>query len=416
LSSLPDRRKAIVYYGSQLPWVVRDGDDLCGTHWIWRDVFAKAQQGHVTINPIHTAGLNAPNSAFDGYRSVADETGGHAVVASNDFMPGLRQILLENSSYYLLAYQPTNAAEDGTFRRLTVKVKDRPDVEVLTRRNYWAPRVRTTDEAPLPPPPQLEAMSGILPLSKLNLRTTAAPFAVAGTEKSVVTVALGVRQPAFADRTPEQVELLVKAFTADGDQKGSETQTIAITVPAGRMDADVSRYEVLARIEVPKPGKYELRLSAHSAAADTRGSVYVDVDVPDFRKAKLSLSGVVLNSALPSAPVAPPRALRDIVPLAPTTERAFRTSDIVTAFLRAYQGGDDKLAPVALKIQILDAVGKSVLDRTETIDGARFTHERAADYQLRLPLSTLTTGDYLLTFEATSGKITARRDVRFQVQ
>jgi hypothetical protein len=149
---------------------------------------------------------------------------------------------------------------------------------------------------------------------------------------------------------------------------------------------------------------------------DTRGSVYVDVDVPDFRKAKLSLSGVVLNSALPSAPVAPPRALRDIVPLAPTTERAFRTSDIVTAFLRAYQGGDDKLAPVALKIQILDAVGKSVLDRTETIDAARFTDERAADYQLRLPLSTLTTGDYLLTFEASSGKITARRDVRFQVQ
>ena len=100
---------------------------------------------------------------------------------------------------------------------------------------------------------------------------------------------------------------------------------IPITVPAARTDSDITRYEVLARVELPKPGKNQVRLSAHSAAADTRGSVYVDVDVPDFRKEKLSLSGVVLNSALPSAPVAPARALRDVVPLAPTSERAFLT-------------------------------------------------------------------------------------------
>ena len=336
---------------------------------------------------------------------------------NNDLRPGIERIFRLNSSYYLLAYQPTNAAEDGTFRRLTVRIKDRPDLEIATRRNYWAPRTRASDEPASPaPPPDVSALAGLLPLSALNLRVTAAPFAIAGTERSVVTLALGVRQPAFAGRTPEQVEVLVKAFSADGDPKGSDTQTIPLNVPAARGDAEVTRYEVLTRIDLPKPGKYELRLSAHSDASDTRGSVYVDVDVPDFRKEKLSLSGVVLTSALPAAPIAPLRALRDVIPVVPTTERSFAPSDPVTAFLRLYQGGSDKLSAVALKIQIQDAAGKSVFEKTEAIAIDRFGSERSAEYQLQLPLSTLTAGEYLLTTEAAAGKALAKRDVRFQVR
>jgi len=41
----------------------------------------------------------------------------------------------------------------------------------------------------------------------------------------------------------------------------------------------------------------------------------VDVDVPDFAKSKLSMSGVVLNSALTLVPVAPTRLLDDVAPI-----------------------------------------------------------------------------------------------------
>ena len=350
------------------------------------------------------------------YLTVAEHTGGHAVVGSNDFEPGIRRIFLENSSYYLMAYQPTNEAEDGTFRRISLTVKDRPDLEVRTRRNYWAPKRKATDAEPPPPPADVAALAGVLPLSALKLRATAAPFPIAGTNRSVVAIAVGVRQPAFGVRTPEQVEVLVKAFSADGDPKGSDTQTILLNVPAARADSEVTQYEVLTRIDLPKPGKYELRLSAHSGASDTRGSVYVDVEVPDFKKDRLSLSGVVLSQALPTAPIAPLRALRDVIPVVPTTERSFAASDPVTAFLRLYQGGSDKLAAVPLKIQIQDAAGKAVFEKAESIAVERFSTERSTEYQLQLPLSTLTPGDYLLTIEATAGKVAARRDVRFQVR
>jgi hypothetical protein len=57
-----------------------------------------------------------------------------------------------------------------------------------------------------------------------------------------------------------------------------------------------------------------------------------------------------------------------------------------------------------------------VFDKSETLSADRFTTDRSAESQFRLPLATLTAGDYLLTFEATGGKVTTKRDVRFQVR
>ena len=413
LATIPDRRKAIVYWGGLLPFWP---DDECAGGFSWDQILLQAQQAHVTINPIDTMGLRMHMGASDKYRSLAAETGGHAVVDSNDFAPGIKQIFLENSSYYLMAYAPTHDAEDGTFRRVSVAVKGHPEFDVRTRRSYWAEKHRPTDAAAPEPPPNIAALAGVLPDSKLPLRATAAAFASPGGDGAVVAISLGVRQPAVDARTPEQVDLLVKAFTADGDERGSNTDSIAITIPAARRDADTSRYELISRMELSKPGKYQLRLSAHSSISDSRGSVYVDVEVPDFKKDRVSFSGVILNSALAAAPTAPARVLRDLTSLVPTTERSFVASDIVTAFLRVYQGGGDKLAPVPVKVTMTDSTGKSVFSATDAVGPDRFAVERAADYQFRLPLATLTAGDYLLTFETMMGKQGARRDVRFTVK
>ena len=408
LSTLPDRRKAIVYYG-YIPWAQQPTDDDCGTYWAWRDVFTAAQLGHVSINPVLPGVVNPPEH----YLAIAENTGGHAVVGSNDSMPGLRRVLVENSSYYLLAYQP-QFENDGRFRRFTVKV-NRPDVEVITRRGYWSPRPPDPSAASKDEPsPQVAALAGVLPLADLGLRATAMPFAAPdGTRSAVVALSIGVQQRAFAGRTPDQIDLLVKAFTPDGDERASDQQTIPITVPAPPRDVETSRYEVLARIDLPKPGKYELRLTAHSSASDTRGSVYVDVDVPDFQKDKLSLSGIVVHQPTATTPAAPLRLLRDVTPIVPTTERAFGASDIVTTLTRVYQRGNDKVSAVEMTVTIKDAAGKTAFTASETMAVDRFV-DKAADYQFRLPLDKLQAGQYLLTFEAAAGKNAVRRDIRFE--
>ena len=414
LASLPDRRKAIVYFGGQMPWarIPDPRADPCGTYWMWHDVFAAAQQGSVTINPVQTAGLGL--GSIDEYLTVADYTGGHAVVNTNDFVPGVKRIFTENSSYYLLAYQPTKDLADGTFRRITVKVKGRDDVEIVTKRNYWAPRAPKPGEPEKPPPSEaVKAMAGLLPDSRLALRATAASFAGTGDAFGTIAMSVGIRQPAFANRTSETVELLIRSFTTTGDPKAGDDLVIPITVPAAKADADITRYEVLARIDVAKPGPYHLRLSAHSDASDVRGSVFVDVEVPDFKKDKVSLSGVVVNLATGTTPVAPLRLLRDVTPLVPTTERTFASSDIVTALVRAYQGGTDKIVSIPMKVSLQDAAGKNVFNNTDTLAPERFV-DRSADYQFRLPLDQLQAGEHLLTIETSVGKNSIRRDMRFQ--
>jgi hypothetical protein len=145
-----------------------------------------------------------------------------------------------------------------------------------------------------------------------------------------------------------------------------------------------------------------------------RGSVYVDVEAPDFRRARLALSGVIV-SALPAPPAAPARLLADVTPFAPTTERTFTTGSIVTTFLRAYQGGSGRPADVVMTAQILDATGSVVVERTDTLGAAQFAGTRSAPYQFRLPLDRLTPGEYLLTLTAGLAGAIERRDVTFQV-
>jgi len=215
-------------------------------------------------------------------------------------------------------------------------------------------------------------------------------------------------------RVTEEADLTVRAFTEDGAPRGSADQAVTLNLVPARPGAEFSRYDLLAHVNV-KPDKYELRISAHSATLDTLGSVYADVEVPDFAKAPLSMSGVLL-SVTPGVPVAPAEALSAIVPVLPTTERTFARTDRVSAFLRVYQGGGGTLAPVRLSIRIVDDHDGTALEQTDALGRDLFGRTRAADERFPLPLTRLAPGEYLLTFEAAVGRTTARRDVRFSVK
>ena len=67
-------------------------------------------------------------------RSLAESTGGRAIVNRNDFDEAFRQVDAETSDYYILGF--TVGDSDSTVRRLRVEVRDRDDVGVQHRSHY----------------------------------------------------------------------------------------------------------------------------------------------------------------------------------------------------------------------------------------------------------------------------------------
>jgi hypothetical protein len=141
--------------------------------------------------------------------------------------------------------------------------------------------------------------------------------------------------------------------------------------------------------------------------------VYTYVEVPDFAKEPVTLSGIVLGtrSAASSSPFA------DLIPLEPTAKRQFGTTERVTAFARVYQSVSDPPVVVTVTTRIVDASNRSVYEASTALFETDRGAEHSADYGFDLPLASLTTGQYVLTVEATRrAKQTVRRNVIFSVR
>jgi VWFA-related protein len=361
---------------------------------------------------------------------LAENTGGRAFPDRNEFATAIDQVFVENGSYYLLGYPPPAPFIDGKYRRVEIKV-NRPDVIVRTRNGYYNDKpadARKVENASL----LTTALAGLLPKTEIELEATAAPFAMPGRPDAGVVVVLTIHQDTGDRdvRTREKVDVQVAAFSNEGAPRGNMQYGTEVTLrpgPAGPVE-----YEVLTGLSL-KPGRYQLRLSALVGAQNKTGSVYYDLEVPDFQARPLSLSGLLLTSD-PKPVSTDTDRIKAYVPVAPTARRTFSAADRVTAFARLYQGGQTSAAvpdpdpsrrrqsgpvlqTVQLSILVTDSQGTVRFRRAEAVASDMFgSNDRMAEFRMDVPLKDLTPGEYLLTLDATSSRGAARRDVRFTIR
>lgn len=141
-------------------WCATQANRLAQVNYAQRflDLMTAAQRANVAFYPLDVAGLRADmpdlskggataaameamhvknTQRVDQLMTLANNTDGKAVVATNDLLGGLRKVVDDLSAYYLLGYQSTNPAADGRWRRIDVKVKQ-ANVDVSARRGYLA--------------------------------------------------------------------------------------------------------------------------------------------------------------------------------------------------------------------------------------------------------------------------------------
>jgi len=125
----------------------------------FRQLLDEANRANASFYPVDPRGLAVFDSAIneavpldtdasrlrsriESLRTLALNTDGVAVVNTNDLASGLKRIVTDLSSYYLLGYYSTGKL-DGRFHAIKVRVK-RPGVDVRARRGFLAP---TAEEA-----------------------------------------------------------------------------------------------------------------------------------------------------------------------------------------------------------------------------------------------------------------------------
>lgn len=68
---------------------------------------------------------------------VAEDTGGHAFINTNDLSNAVQQAVETGSNYYTLMYTPNNVQWDGRFRAIKIKA-DQPGLKLTYRTGYYA--------------------------------------------------------------------------------------------------------------------------------------------------------------------------------------------------------------------------------------------------------------------------------------
>jgi Ca-activated chloride channel family protein len=427
MAEADQRRKAVIYVSPGVPGAERKFKLELDA------ILREAQRTNVNIYSIDPSGLGGldnedrtfaglPSDSFltpqaaanDFLHTLASNTGGLAIVNRNEFSAGVTQIFRENGSYYLIGYRSSGDPTPGRYRRIDVRVY-RPGLTVRARNGYYGKRTERPDNSGVTPTLR-KALASVVPARDVAMQVTAAPFLVPGKRDATMALVLAVREPApppGEKATRTNVDVLVGAYGPDGKRFGSQRLTAAIQLRA-ESGATV-QYEVLSEMRL-RPGRYQLRFAAESSLYGKSGSVYYDVDVPDFSKNDFAVSGLVL-SAVPSVAVAPRDAFAKLIPVVPTSRRNFWKTDQVVSFLRLYQGGKT-IAPVKVDLQIRDANDRAVFEDSELIEGAEFMvmRRRSADHRVQLPMNELAPGPYLLIVEASAAGTSLRRDVRFVVQ
>jgi VWFA-related protein len=364
-------------------------------------------------------------------RTLPDRTGGRYLYDPLRPADRVAEIFRESESYYVLGFEPAHPDEDGRFHGIRVRV-NRPGVTLQARRGYYGgavgrPEGRGPEDALRAGLSAVSgglraAVSGLWPRSDVVLRVSAVPVAAPDLTRASVAAIVHVTQTfdapgtpllgSPADAAPIVVNVLTGAFDRQGRALASANQSVRVTPQL--MGPRVFGYEVVSQLEL-KPGRYELRTAVEDTRLGRSGSVYTYVDVPDYQRAPVALSGLLI-SVRPGTAVAPDAPLAGLMPVTPTTRREFVASDDVTAFVRLYQGVSRALMPGYIVAEILDEQDTSVYRQETRLASGAFGASRAVDFSVDVPVDRLAPGHYVLGVEARHGNETARRDVRFSVR
>lgn len=258
---------------------------------------------------------NRRNEAFEtqaGLDFLAQQTGGIAIKNTNDLSGGIKRVMEDQKGYYLIGYRPDNLTFDPrtgrrTFHKLSLKVTRPGKYNVRMRNGFYGVSDDATRQTTAKTLGQhlFEALASPFGATGVHLQLTSlfANDAKAGSfMRSVLHI--DARDLTFTDEPNHQhkciFDVLSMTFGDNGVPIDSTGRTYTVVLPDDvykRSQRDGMVYYVT--VPIKKAGAYQLRMALRDSSSDRIGSASQFVEIPDLKKNRLALSGIVLRGLIP---------------------------------------------------------------------------------------------------------------------
>jgi hypothetical protein len=350
--------------------------------------------------------------------TLASDTGGKALVDSNDLSLGIRQAQQDISSYYILGYYSSNSAEDGKFRKIQVKLASKElqaSAKVDFRNGYYASKVFAKFTSGDKDRQLEEALTLGDPVSELPLALEVDYFRVA---QNRYLVPISVKIPgsvlALAKKGGKQSTDFDFIGQVREAASGRLVTGVGDNIAVKLSDTDASqlehRYVQYDTGLTVAPGKYNLKFLVRENQFGKMGTFETNFVVPDLTASKdLRMSSVILSSQKEDVKAAVGSADSDKRALAnhpliqngqktvPSITRVFRKDQTLFVYFEVYDPATDaasKTPSLSAQVELLQGARKALTSMPERQEKMTPNRPGVTSFSFQMPLAKLAAGQY----------------------
>jgi VWFA-related protein len=367
-------------------------------------------------------------------RTIAANTGGRALLNSNNSSSLIRKALQETSIYYVLAWRPDTEVKGNKFRRIEVNVHGRPELTVHVRGGYYdtAPKqtakrdqAETRQAANKTADDEIrEVLKAPNPINSLPTQVGLAFLDVPG--KGLIVAALtqidsqyisfdqtGNKQTATID--------VVGVFMNDQGKTaasfGEHLSIIADPSAASQALQPNVTYNYQAQLQ---PGLYQVRVATRDNKNRRMGSAMQWIEIPDLTARRLSLSSLLLGGMTKDVARLKGDPAAVAMPHMSVDHSFTQTSKLrfLTYIYNAARGASDAPPDLAVQVQILldnQPVFTTPLHKMTTEGAQDLAH---LPYGAEIPLEGISPGRYVLQISVIDriAKTSASQRTTFEIE
>jgi VWFA-related protein len=348
--------------------------------------------------------------------ALAGDTGGKALLDYNDLTKGIVQAQKNVSSYYILGYYTSNAAQDGKFRRIKISVGADLSANLDYRQGYYAGKQFSKFTAADNERQLEDALMLDDPITELTIAMEIDYFQLNRAEYFVpIVVKIPGRELALAKRGGAEHTLIDFIGEIKDDYSGMTVSNVRDKVNIKLSDATAA--ELSKRpIEYDTgftvlPGKYTIKFLARDDETGRIGTYQATFVIPNLNKEekRIAISSVVLSSqrielkdALYNAAKAKDQDKAEAVnplvqagqKLIPSVTRVFSKSRDMYVYLQAYEQGAPSTRPLVAFVSFYRAQTKAFETQPIEVTSGLNNRLKTMPLSFSIALNALPLGEY----------------------